>query len=148
MNGNLLHRILKRFSRWSSNSMNFKSRINELVKDIRKKHFPGIRYVIIIHQKKTDYYMAQVALPFGRVLYVDRICKKMPADAVKALIVHELAHRLFDDERACDRKVIELGYANELLSFHDWHNTKFKRYKKSEGLTRKEIADLMRKQSI
>lgn len=127
----------------------FKVRIKEMVKEIRKKHFPRIRYVIIIHQRKQDFYMSMLSLPFGGcLLRVDKLCRKMPPNALKATVVHELAHKTIDDERMCDMEVIRIGYGNELLAFHDWHNKRYKSYKKHEGLTRREVSKAIKKSLV
>lgn len=43
------------------------------------------------------------------------------------------------NEREIDLMVIELGYIEGLIAFHEWHNRKYKKYTKKDGLTLKEI---------
>ena len=74
----------------------------------------------------------------------------MPVEAIRALLVHELLHLLHPyclNERKIDLKVVELGYGPELLEFHKWNNVTYKKYKKKDGLTEKEIKDMILKRN-
>jgi hypothetical protein len=60
-------------------------------------------------------------------------------------LLHEIAHlKGIRGEREADAFVINQGYVEDLLSFHEEHNKKFKKYKKGEGLTTKEVESFIK----
>lgn len=118
----------------------FRKNIRRIVRSIKQKHFTDLRRTLILFEKSTDYYMAITTLPLKfSILYVDVSCKNFNDDVLEALITHEFCHFNEDDERAVDMQVIQLGFGRGLLEFHKHHNKKYKRYKKKDGLTVKEI---------
>jgi len=111
-------------------------RIRRIVRSFRPS-----KPVLVIEVNKADYYMAVSNYFLLAILFVDKSCRKMPTPAVKALVLHELIH-LEDptlSERGVDLRVIQLGFKEHLISFHRWHNKKFKKYKRKDGLTLDEI---------
>jgi len=124
--------------------MGFKARIKKIVLRVKLKNFSELRRTFLVFERARDYYMSIIKLPLGfSILFVDQACKQFNEEALEALIVHELCHLQFDDERLADMEVIKLGYGHGLLEFHGRHNKKYKRYKKTEGLTHKEIEDIL-----
>lgn len=74
------------------------------------------------------------------------LVSKFSKDAIVAIIAHEMAHLKVrvkkgeNEERLCDEYVLKIGYAKNLLKFHKEHDKLgYKKYKKKDGLTRKEI---------
>jgi predicted SprT family Zn-dependent metalloprotease len=139
----------------------FKNEIRQLIKEVKKKYFRTL-IVFVVFTKKRSYYMAAKAIPLGiGILFVDRSCKKMPSKAIIGILVHEFCHLKKDrywfwnhtqnavskqeDERLIDMEVIKLGYGENLLAFHKWHNKKYKRYTKKDGLTASQIERILLK---
>lgn len=106
---------------------------------------------------KSDFYMAVRKKKRGYYnLYIDNSIAKLQDEVIIGLMAHELSHVVYDvklsffekiiniissvnEEREADLMAINHGFGLELLAFHKWHNSKFKKYKKHEGLTTKEI---------
>lgn len=113
--------------------------IKKQIAEFRRKQY--LWPVIIVYERKTNYYMAVYHGWFFHILFVDSLCQKMPESSIKYLIAHELMHCVEPmlTEREVDMKVIEIGFKEEIISFHEWHNERFRKYKKKDGLTLSEI---------
>ncbi len=127
---------------------------NKVIEAVRSA-FPEIwRPIKIKHVKKTDAYAATYIFryfPFI-VIEVDKTLLKFSESAQIAVIAHEFAHAKFwyvlwlsesDLERKCDIEVIKKGFGKELLQFHKEHNKRYKKYKKKDGLMKKEIQKII-----
>ena len=117
-----------------------KTRIEHYVKEI-KPLFPRVRWVWVYTTHKTDFYMAVRQVWPYTLVWVDRVCRKMPDNVIKYLIAHEFAHVQYPqyNERDIDIKLIELGFKDDLIAFHKWHNKKYRKYRKKDGLTLSKI---------
>jgi len=116
--------------------------------DITVKHFPELlskNINLIFPESKKDYYMQVSRIFFIHMLNVDRSVAKMPKEAMIGCLVHELCHILNWDnnERETDTLVIQRGFGKYLLEFVKYHNSKFEKYTKKEGLSKKEIKQLL-----
>lgn len=98
---------------------------------------------------------------------VDKTLKKAPFDVLKGGMVHEIAHiaREYNrfwlpysldlflynnfpkyqtwDERKTDLLVVNQGYGPQLISFMKYANKRYKKYTKDDGLTIKEIKQIL-----
>lgn len=115
----------------------------QLLKDVIRSSFPEIkRTPVVIFVDRDDLFMG-VTKVFGIfILAVDKEALKMPEDAIKGCLAHELCHVANwkeQSEREIDRMVINKGFAQELHAFLKWHDARYKSYKKKDGLTRKEV---------
>lgn len=130
------------------------ARANQLILEVLT-NFPELNLVIIKIKfvKGRDYYMATSRRLINYGLNIDTIATTFSESAFKGLIAHELAHILLmrksfflpfsDEERICDKIAVARGYGNNLLAFHKEHNKTYEKYTSKEGLTTKEIKELM-----
>jgi len=104
--------------------------------------------------------------PYEIRLNLDDV-KKMGEFELTGVLAHELVHidewnKLFfiqkifhlyqskdekfvtKDERDTDLKVIGLGYGQQLLAFQQYHDKYYKAYKSGDGLTKKEIREILK----
>lgn len=118
-------------------------RVKQCAKDL-KPLFPRVWWVWVYTAHKADYYMAVSQFWPYTFLGVDRVCRKMPDNVIKYLVAHEFAHVQYPrfSEREVDLKLIEMGFKEGVITFHKWHNKKYMKYKKKDGLTLKEINKL------
>lgn len=134
--------------------------------DLRNSDFPEVSFSkkrVFFSKKKEDFYMAMLIFP--RLLIIDKSTLKFPVDAFKGCLAHEFAHisiikrlslfekvtyffGILDKERSVDLLVLEKGLGNELLAFHNFHEKKFRKYNKKDGLTRKEIEKILKQEPI
>lgn len=117
--------------------------IRQLAKDAMVK---GI--FLPMEVEKQDYYAAYKKIDLFlfsiHLIAIDAYFFRFSKKAQKAILLHEIAHSKFDEERACDTFVVEAGFGKSLLLFHQEHEAMgFKKYKKSEGLTKKEIQKMI-----
>lgn len=119
-----------------------------LVADTRKSIFPNkILFPIILFVKRDDFFMATAAIPIFPILLVDREVFKMNDDAITGCLLHELCHMAYPwrSERRIDQTVINIGYGRHLYEFYKYHDHKYERYTKKDGLTKKEILKQLNK---
>lgn len=109
--------------------------------ELRKK-----RVVFVVLGNEMNFYMAAIPLGFVNIILVDKEIFNFTDVAIRGCIAHELAHLLGrKEERKADELVLEKGLGDELLQFHREHEKRFERYNASEGYTRKEIKEYLKK---
>ena len=136
-----------------------------LGRELLANHFPEIKVGRVKFEfvKKQDYYMA-VAILHHYYIKIDKSALKFSEKAFIGCLAHELAHIVIaskrnflrkliglfiqsfgetKEERSADLIVVNKGLGEELLQFHAEHNKKYKAYKPNEGLTKKEIKNLL-----
>lgn len=92
----------------------------------------------------------------GWKIEVHKSVLKMPLPELTACMAHELEHIYTQvakaknwfhipkqNEREIDRWVIERGLGNELLLLAVYHDKRYKKYTKDDGLTVKEIRQIL-----
>lgn len=98
--------------------------------------------------------MVQVKIwPWWRlsVIVIDRESFSMPAAALVGCLVHELCHVVAPDEkseRKIDKMVLKRGYGPNLLELKKYHDKHYEAYTKSDGLTRKEVANWLKRNAL
>jgi hypothetical protein len=131
------------------------------MKRLIKNSFPELRYHIIMLRfiKTKHFFMATSGFLFIHIIFIDKRLKKCTDDVVTGIMAHELVHisqdsfwkdllyrkSITDMERATDMQVIKRGYGKQLLAFIQYHNKIYKKYKKADGLTEKEIIKILKK---
>lgn len=121
--------------------------------------------------KQKDSFASMIQLPFKNyiIYFSKKDYDKMNSNQIKGVLAHELAHiydnekrgffkslketitYLFFDrsklavmERRVDMIAIDKGCGEYLLSFMKYHDKRYKKYNKNDGLTKKEIKKLIR----
>ncbi len=137
-------------------------RFRRLLNLVIKKGFPELKwYFINLHlSKSSDFFMATRGIFILHQIIIDKELKKCSDEIIIGCFAHELSHILKDSlfdtikmahnekylierERENDLEVIRRGFGSELLKFIQYHNSKYKNYKKEDGLTEKEIKKLI-----
>lgn len=132
-------------------------RAMSLISTMIQNNFP-VRFL-----GKTGFYMAIRWNVFWYDLFIDKSILKFSEEGFKGCLAHELSHigersgqlmkfltsRLrhvteTERERSADLMAVRRGFGNELLEFHRLHNKKYKKFNASEGLTTKEIRQLLK----
>jgi hypothetical protein len=127
-------------------------------------NFPEInpKWVRLRFVAKTSFYMSTKCNVFWHDLFIDKSILKFSEAGFKGCLADELSYiaersgqlmkfltfRLkrvteTDRERSEDLMAVRRGFGNELLEFHRLHNKKYKKFNSSEGLTPREIRELM-----
>ena len=110
--------------------------------------------------KGYDFYMAVKYIFFYPRIIIEKEILTFSKNAFCGCLAHELAHITIDaqksifrrflnvfisdpnsptEERLADLLLIERGLGTALIQFHTEHEKEYKRYKLSEGLTKREI---------
>ncbi len=136
-----------------------------IIRQTISQHFPELKIKIIriIFRKGKDYYMRVGFLCWTYWLFIDEDSLQFSETAFKGCLAHELIHikhhgftallkwllsltKETEIERETDRLVItEKGMGKELLQFHREHNKNYRAYKPADGLTTREIKQLIKK---
>lgn len=129
-----------------------RARIKELIYQLKRKVFPGMKRVIVsFNTSKADYFMVTLDIPFLPAwITVHKSVFKMNESAILGCIMHELVHIAFPkikEEREIDKKVVELGYAKELYELVKFHDSKREKYTKGDGLTKRELQKILKQQT-
>jgi hypothetical protein len=114
--------------------------------------------------KEYDFYMAVKYVLFDPRIIIEREILTFSKSAFSGCLGHELAHIVIDskksifrrllnvfigdsdsstEERLADLLSIERGLGDALIQFHTEHEKDYKRYKPSEGLTKREIKKIL-----
>lgn len=152
---------------YSTHNKNLASKVKRLICE-HKKYFNIHRIIFCVRiVRDSDAYMTyQLIFPLPVVVIeVDEDCRLFSDDALLGLVAHELAHHcvLIDNiktlaknimfgrfhdaieiitlniERIADILAVNLGYSKQLIKFHEEHNKTYRKYKKQDGLTLKEL---------
>ena len=140
----------------------------QIAKGLISDNFPELKSKRIkysfVSGKGYDFYMAVKYVLFDPRIIIEREILAFSKNAFSGCLAHELAHividlkksifrRLLDvfigasespsEERQADLLTIERGLGNTLIQFHKEHEKDYKRYKPSEGLTRREIKKIL-----
>lgn len=121
-------------------------------------YYIGLKNVNIQFKKQRKSF----AYVLGNTIYVsEKDWKKMPKKARLGLLAHELSHIELDlkrnifkrllsyfkntlEEREVDMHVIKKGCGKYLLAFIEYHDEHYEEYNQNDGLTKKEIKELIK----
>lgn len=134
-------------------------------------HFPTLKKekIYFLFHKEKDSFAYTIGLPYigYRLYFSKKDYKKMTSNQIKGVLSHELSHIIYDkkrgllityfgnifyrfnsksltkEERKVDKIAIEHGCAKYLIDFYTYHDKKYKKYKKKDGLTKKEIRKII-----
>lgn len=143
--------------------------LQEILNSVKSNGFSDLHVVISVeYVKSKDAYFSYERNERKYHIEADKKMKKAPLEVVEGGLAHELAHIERDsklgfferredirkyndsaeyrkeDERETDMLVIQKGYGKQLLEFIKYHNKRRRKYKKKDGLTKKEIKKLIK----
>ena len=102
-------------------------------------------------------YVLQKIINVG-VIHIHKSALKMPEAAFIGCLAHELEHiadiyasKVYfgapsTSEREIDSRVIQRGLGEELLALVTHHDSIYEKYEKEDGLTKKEIKKILKRQ--
>ncbi|SUX48720.1 hypothetical protein [Chryseobacterium indoltheticum] len=143
--------------------LTIENRINSAIDFLIENSFTNInRKLISLEIKKNDsYFMATI----NNKILVSTDCSNLNKKALIGVLAHELVHMseyqkspikdllrrfLYNIpfyrtklERNIDLEVIQRGLGEYLLEFLEYHDKHYKKYNKTDGLTKKEVTKLL-----
>lgn len=152
-----------------------KLRVQNIISELINDSFTDLKklQIQLIKSKDKDEFLACAGTrQSGHKIYFTKSIDKLSNNELKGVAAHELCHiekmnawhpllvilesfccrvlPFFDSymERKTDRRVVQKGYGENLLAFQKYHDRKYEPYTKYDGLTKKEIKQLLRKYDL
>ncbi|HYE68027.1 MAG TPA: hypothetical protein VEA58_05405 [Anaerovoracaceae bacterium] len=134
--------------------------IESITDKLIRDYYPELKGIVIrVKLKKgKGFFMQTYLVPYfmyiflGYRIEIHKSALKMSKESFIGCLGHELEHiayqhtmrsGFFDasdqDERVIDQRLIDRGLGKNLFAFLKHHNSKYKKYKKKDGLTEKEV---------